>query len=498
MPKLGLSKFSYRPHPHLYEINTYAWLEELSAKVKQFITLRDVPDSEWDRLQKLGFDFVYLMGMWHRSAIGRDIFRTNPAEFPNFDAALPGWKLADVVGSPYSIQDYAPDPRIGTFDDLAATCRKLRDRGMGLILDFVPNHTGFDHPWVEKYPERYILGSEQDFRRNPDNFYLLEKDKPVFIARGKDPYFAPWRDVAQLNYFNPATRVGMIDILKAISQYCDGVRCDMAMLVTNEVFSRTWSGFLTKWPAPATEFWQDAIPQIPGFVWLAEVYWDMEWKMQQLGFNFAYDKRLYDRLRGTPPSEVRAHLVADLGYQSKLARFLENHDEPRGAATFPHEKQASLALMISTLPGMRFFHHGQLEGKKVHIPMPLARAADEPVDQEIQNAYQKVLALANSDLFHKGEWRLLEVRSAGDDTCNDLLAYRWRLNQECSVIVANLGARTAQGLVQQIDADTTQNLWFCDQLSGKKYVYKRDNLEKQGLYVRLERNQAHAFTVQPA
>src|ERR1700689_2125809 len=114
-PELA-AKFSYRPHPHLYEINTWGWLEELSAKYGRYLRLDDVPDVEWDALQDLGFDFIYLMGVWRRSLIGRRIFRTDPRNFPNFDAALPAWKVRDIVGSPFSIQDYNPDPRITDAD----------------------------------------------------------------------------------------------------------------------------------------------------------------------------------------------------------------------------------------------------------------------------------------------------------------------------------------------------------------------------------------------
>lgn len=157
------TKFSYRAHPHLYEINTWVWLEELSAKHGRFLRLQDVPGEEWDHLADLGFDFVYLMGVWRRSLIGRRIFRTDPRNFPNFDTALPAWKVRDVVGSPFSIQDYSPDPRIATVESLSEVHSQLRRRGMGLILDFVPNHTGFDHPWVVQHPDRYIQGSEEDF-----------------------------------------------------------------------------------------------------------------------------------------------------------------------------------------------------------------------------------------------------------------------------------------------------------------------------------------------
>jgi Alpha amylase, catalytic domain len=468
-------KFSYRPHPHLYEINTWVWLEELSAKLGRRIVLRDVPDEQWEHLQKLGFDFVYLMGVWKRSGVGRRMFRTDSTDFTQFDAALQGWKTADVVGSPYSIQDYSPDPRIGTFDDLDEIHRKLRTRGMGLILDFVPNHTGFDHAWTQEHPERYVLGSEQDFRQNPAVFYLVENDdgQNRFVARGKDPYFAPWRDVAQLNYFNPDCRAGMIEILKTIARFCDGVRCDMAMLVTNEVFSRTWGNFLGLWPPPATEFWQEATAQLPDFVWLAEVYWDMEARMQQLGFRFTYDKRLYDRLLGSSSGEVRAHLTADIGYQSKLARFLENHDEPRAAAAFPREKTTAVALLLSTLPGMRFYHHGQLAGKKIRVPMPLARAVDEPVDQETLAIYERVLGFANNGIFHSGEWNILEVKGAGDDSFGDLIAYGWREGNDCAVAVVNLGSRTAQGMVQGTDTGTLQRCVYRDLLSGNQYVYDR-------------------------
>jgi hypothetical protein len=494
----ALGRLSYRPHPHLYEINTWVWLEELSARLGRRIALRDVPDEHWDRLRSLGFDFVYLMGVWQRSAVGRRLFRTNPAEFPQFDAALPGWRMADVVGSPYSIQNYIPDPRIGTFTDLDETHRKLRSRSMGLILDFVPNHTGFDHPWVEQFPERYVLGSEQDFRRNPEAFYLVEKNdaSPFLVARGKDPYFAPWQDVAQLNYFNPDCRAGMMEVLRSIAQYCDGVRCDMAMLVTNEIFSRTWGSFLGTGAPPATEFWQEATTQLPDFVWLAEVYWDMEWKMQQLGFKFTYDKRLYDRLSGSALSEVRAHLIADLSYQSKLARFLENHDEPRAAATFPREKRAATALLLSTLPGMRFYHHGQLEGKKIRAPMPLGRAADEPVDHATLVAYQQILSIANGEVFHNAEWKLLEVRPAGDDSCNDLIAYRWSNADSCSLIVVNLGNRVAQGMVRGAESGTSQKCIFRDALTGKQFISDRAAIMREGLYVRLDPYQVHAFAVQ--
>ncbi len=498
------TKLSYRPHPHLYEINTWVWLEELSARYGRSLSLPDVPGEEWDRLADLGFDFVYLMGVWRRSLIGRRIFRTDSHNFPNFDAALPGWKVSDVVGSPFSIQDYSPDPHIATAEGLSEVHRQLRKRGMGLILDFVPNHTGFDHPWIAQHPDRYIQGTEEDFRRDPTAFYLAERDASmrsrhenpfVFIARGRDPYFAPWSDVAQLNYFNPECRKGMIGILKDISRYCDGVRCDMAMLVTNEIFSRTWGNFLKAWPVPQTEFWQEAIAAVPDFVWLAEVYWDMEWRMQELGFHFTYDKRLYDRLREGSPGHVRDHLGADLQYQSKMARFLENHDEPRCGAVFPRERIASVVTLLSTLPGMRFYHHGQLNCAKTFVPMPLSHAQTETDDQQIRELYERVLRCADAEIFHAGDCQFLEVQSVGDDTFHDLIAYSWHHRAAHRVVVVNLGNRTAQGKIRNTAIGASSKCLFRDLMDGSEYLWERAEIVSNGLYVRLEPYQAHLFEI---
>ena len=496
-PHTSSTKFSYRAHPHLYEINTWVWLEELSAKHGRCLSLGDVPGEEWDRLADLGFDFVYLMGVWRRSLIGRRIFRTDPRNFGNFDAALPDWKTRDVVGSPFSIQDYTPDPRISTPGGLGEVHSQLRRRGMGLILDFVPNHTGFDHPWMAQHPERYIQGSEEDFRGDPSAFYLVEReaDENLFIARGRDPYFPPWSDVAQLNCFNPDCRQAMIGILKNIVQFCDGVRCDMAMLVTNEIFNRTWERFLHAWPMPKTEFWQEALAAVPAFVWLAEVYWDMEWRMQQLGFEFTYDKRLYDRLREGTTEQVRAHLGADISYQNKLARFLENHDEPRSAAVFAREKMPSVVTLLSTLPGMRFYHHGQLDGLKTFVPMPLAKARTETADPQIRELYERLLRFTHAEIFHAGEWRLLEVRAAGDDTFQDLIAYCWRHQADSRLIVVNLGGRTAQGKVQQAAVGASRICLFCDLLDGSEYLRERTDIDSNGLYVMLAPYQAHVFEI---
>lgn len=490
---------TWRPHPHLYQIHTWAWLDALSKEAGRNLQLVDVPDTEWDRIQALGFDLVYLLGIWQRSPAGRHIFRTDAAAFRVFDHALPGWNIESVVGSPFSIRDYVPDARIGDWAQLDAVRAKLHARGMRLILDFVPNHTGPDHVWIETHPEYFMQGTQTDFQRNPAAFHLIEQAHaaPLFIARGRDPYFSPWADTAQLNYANPATRAALIATLRQISQHCDGLRCDMAMLVLNDIFSKTWAHLLADQTFPEGEFWSDAIAALPAdFLWMAEVYWDMEWRLQQLGFNYTYDKRLYDRLESAAPHEIRAHLSGDGAYQSRMARFLENHDEPRSAKTFGRARLPGLATLLATLPGLRFFHQGQFEGKTLHLPMPLNAAADEAPDLELAKTYEKILAIAAQPIFHLGEWRLLDVGADSDGSHEQLIAYRWRRDGEYKLIVINLAGHAAQGRIPLADelAPSAQYNLF-DELSDTAYLRERQDLLAQGLYVRLEAYGAHIFSI---
>jgi Alpha amylase, catalytic domain len=489
-----------RQHPHLFEISAWPWLTRLSRQTDRLVTLGDVPGAEWDRIAAGGFDYVFLMGVWRRSAVGRMIARTDPALLSEYDRVLPGWTMADVPGSPYCIEAYEPDARMGGWAGVDAARRALAARDLRLILDFVPNHTGFDHPWVTASPDRYVLGTFEDYRRNPDDFRPVERDGDVlFVACGRDPYFAPWRDVAQLNYFNPDTRAALTSTVAEIAAHCDGVRCDMAMLVLNDIFDRTWRRLLgARWPRLTADFWRDLTRGVPSLVYLAEVYWNLEGTMLDQGFSYAYDKRLLDALHGAPhesAGRVRDLLASDRPEPRHLARFLENHDEPRSAATLEGRVGAGAAL-VSTVPGMRFFYDGQFEGRRVKLPVQLGRWPDESPDAGIRSLYDRLLGAASDAVVHGGEWRLLPVSAAGDDTSSDLVAYRWQDASALSVIVANPGGRTAQGHVALgADVPDAEACDFEDRLTDARYRWTRDTLVAEGLYVRLAPGQAHVFRV---
>lgn len=496
----ALPAFSLRKHPHLYEINTWAWLEQLSDRLGRRIALAEVPDGEWAAVARLGFDAVWLMGVWQRSPESRRVALEDPANFAAYDAALPGWKPGDIIGSPYAVAQYVPDPRIGTWESLDRVREKLRKLGMALFLDFVGNHTALDHPWTREHPEYYVRGTQAEFEKNPSNFFPIDTPKGIYyVALARDPYFPPWKDVAQLNHFQPAMRAAQLADLRTIASHCDGVRCDMAMLHLHDIFANIWGTLLPDAKPPEKEFWTEAREAVPGLILLAEAYWNTEPRLLDLGFSFAYDKQLYDAVRDTRIEEVHARISGDEVYQGRLTHFLENHDEPRRAAVFGNERLPAVGMLMATLPGMRFYHQGELEGLKVRLPITLRIAAKEPPDPPSAAFFRKVLEITNEEVFHAGRWSLLEVAPDSDDTSANLIVYEWRSEKNWKVIVVNLAGSASQGRVKMGDhVSPARQYVFYDELNEDRYLRSGEELHSIGLFVRREGGQAHLFDVTPA
>ena len=369
-------------YPSLYQINTRVWLTELSRKLGRAATLDDIPDAELDRLAELGFDWVWFLSVWQTGPAAQAISRANPEWRREFEETLPDLRDEDIAGSGFAIQNYTVHRDLGGDAALARLRQRLQQRGLKLMLDFVPNHMAPDHPWVDEHPEYFVHGSEADLARSPQNYCRVQtKNGPLVLAYGRDPYFDGWPDTLQLNYGNPELQRAMIGELERIAGQCDGVRCDMAMLVLPDVFERTWG-------IRAELFWPKATESVrrkhPNFRFMAEVYWDLEWTMQQQGFDYTYDKRLYDRLREGHARPVREHFHAGLDYQNKMARFLENHDEPRAAATFSPEVHEAAAVITFLSPGLRFFHQGQFEGRRNGSRPIWSEGRRSPIDQRLE------------------------------------------------------------------------------------------------------------------
>lgn len=495
----SLSPFPLRANPHLYEINAWPWLDTLSAKLGRSITLSEVPDAEWDALAQKGFDIVWLMGVWSRSEVSRRLDLGKLAARPGYGAALPGWTPADVIGSPYSVTQYVPDPRIGEWRDLDVAREKLHARKMSLFLDFVGNHTALDHPWTRSHPEYYIQGTQADYASNPFGFHKIDSAQGVcYLALGKDPYFPPWDDVAQLNHFQPQMRAAQIAALKNIASHCDGVRCDMAMLQLNDIFAKIWGSFLRGAKPSAEEFWAEARAAVPDLILLAEAYWGTGPQLIDLGFSFVYDKDLYNAVRDINIADVRSRLSAPPTEQTHLARFLENHDELRCAVVFGRERLTSVGTLLGGLPGLRFYHQGELEGRKIRQPIELAKVEEEPADPEIAAYFEKILRITNEAVFHDGKWNLLAVNREGDTTSDGLFAWEWRSEVAWKLIVANLSGVVSQGRIPLgVRVCAEKQYMFYDELNDVRYPRTGSELRTTGLFVRRDAFQAHLFEVTP-
>lgn len=492
-------------HPMLYQINTRIWLHERGLALGRPATLLDVPDAELDRIAADGFDWLWLLGVWQTGEAGREVSRREPSWRREYQVLLPDATDADVCGSPFAVRQYTVSRDFGGSEALAELRRRLAGRGIGLVLDFVPNHTALDHPWVLEHPEFYVHGAEEDLAREPANYVRVETGAgPRILAHGRDPYFAGWPDTLQLDYRHAGLRAAMLETLQGIATQADGVRCDMAMLVLPDVFARTWAARPgpVDGSAPAeTSFWSEAIPAVrahhPDWVFVAEAYWDLQWRLQQEGFDYTYDKRLYDRLHAQDAAAVRGHLGAGAEYQRRSVRFLENHDEPRAAAVFAPPVHDAAAVLGLLLPGLRLVHDGQTTGRRLRTSNHLRRRAAEPVDRERAAFYQRLLACMRRPEVRDGHWRLLPVHPAwdGNRTCEQFIAYLWEGAEGRLLVTVNFGSRRGQCYVPLGDLSLGTSTVCLHDLMHPRITYERSGAElaARGLYLDVPAWCAHAF-----
>jgi glycosidase len=404
----------------------------------------------------------------------------------------------EIGGSPYAIASYEISPSLGGDAGIVEFRRRLRAHGLKLILDFVPNHLGHDHPWLSERPELFVQGEQNragTFRQDTNNGH-------AWLAYGKDPYMGAWVDTVQLDYRNPATGEAMTMEMQRVAELCDGVRCDMAMLLLNEVFAKTWADFPSSFRARHTEFWTECIGAVrqrfPDFMFVAEVYWNLETQLHDLGFDFTYDKRLYDYLVAKNAAAVQQHLFEHPGpFVEHGAHFLENHDEQRIAPLLSFPEHRAAALLILGLPGLCLLHEGQLTGARNRLSVHLARGRLESDQADIVELYGSLLKVLQQTAVGAGQARLLRAREAwsGNPTHLNFVAIQWTSKADSfEVVLVNLAPHDGQCYLDLDGDDIADSGWKMTDLLGPQ-VFERDGsaLKKSGLYVDVPAHAAQVF-----
>jgi len=509
VPVRALAPVALRPlpkNPLLFQLNTRVLIDELSKAAGKQCTLDDFPDAELAQIAAKGYDYAYFLGVWQTGEYGIK----KSVKLLDLEPCMKGLPREAACSSPFAVTDYSTHKDFGGDEALQRLKLRCHTHGLRLMVDFVPNHLAVDHPWTKDKPELLIQGSEQSQREQPQNFFKVG-DK-VF-AHGKDMYYDGWEDTVQINYGHPKARAEMCTVLCKMATLSDGVRCDMAMLICEDILEKTWGGRLAPFgqERASGQFWPHAIQSAkkenPGFVFVAECYWDREHELHTFGFDFAYDKTLYDRLKALDVGKVRGHLMADIGYQSKLVRFLENHDEERAADCWKDTRQNMAAAVISfTIPGMHFMHDGQQEGRVRRISMHVncrSKLGDDVKDKAIAGKYDALIKALGHEAIRNGEWRGCKTTPSMDANPSHerMVAHINFKGEEIALTVVNFAGEASNGHV-------ILPAHHCGFLRGKKVkiidmlsdtVIEKDGGvllgDNNGLWLSLEPWKAHIFKI---
>ncbi len=474
----------------LHLINTRIWINELKIKYNdQALTLSKVPKLEWEDLFKK-YNSFWFMGMYQPSDASRQHCKKWPGSvlYAKNDVNPD----TDIVASPFAIPDYLPNKNIvQDWKEWDLVVDFLHENNKKVILDFVPNHVALDHPWSYSHPEYFIRGEEYQYHQNPSLYYsvVASDNQTYYYAHGKDPNYPQWADTLQLNYANPELQNAMECILlgddnkDGLMSHCDGIRCDMAMLLNPETFVRTWGyrnygGHLTSDEINYiynNEFWNKIIPEVKrksleekdsDFIFIAEAYWDFD----KLGQNFdvLYGKNFYDDLVSLThenskitPDDIKNHINYLINGRKdgkrpyKLALFTENHDEERSICKFGKEASMATAVITAFIPDNIFLiNQGQDKGFKIRPPMQLDQPiSTDIVDSNIKSFYNRLLQLKNSVLFQEGNWSVMPPGYTEDPY---IITQKVVLENSkiTALVCTNISNRTSYSHIREINRDS--------------------------------------------
>ena len=552
----------WMPTTVLIAKSTYVWLEQLSRYYGRHIyRLDQIPDEELRRLAGHGINSLWLIGVWERSSASQTIKQL----CGNHDA----------VASAYSLYGYDIAQDLGG----EAAYRNLRDRafahGVRLASDMVPNHMGIDSSWVIEHPEWFMSRPDSPYPayrfEGPDlsrdgrveikieDHYYEQSDAAVvfrrrdkwtgetrYVYHGNDGTSFPWNDTAQLDYLNPATREQVIQTILHVARLFPIIRFDAAMTLAKRHFQRLW------FPIPGTggaipsraeysmskadfdrampeEFWREVVDrvaqEVPGTLLLAEAFWLMEgYFVRTLGMHRVYNSAFMNMMRDEENAKYRSVIKNTIEFDPDILKryvnFMSNPDERTAIDQFGNgDKCFGVATMMSTLPGLPMFGHGQIEGftEKYGMEFRRARYQEDP-DRALVERHNREIAplLHRRWLFAESENFLLYDFYRPDGSVDEnVFAYSNRRGEHRALIIYHNRFATTYGTVNHSAAyadkgaghlrqqslggafalpnDGNLFLAFRDNCTGLEHLERASKIVSQGYSLELQAYNCHVF-----
>lgn len=410
------------------------WLESLSKKNGEAISIGNVPDDEWEKLFDK-YDNFWFMGIYKPSQKGQEIAKQYSTQYQSYLPDINGDN--DIVASPFAVSEYSPNPMIAKdWQEWDEMVNKLHQKGKKVFIDFVPNHTAIDHSWVQSHPEYYIQGNKQQYL-STNNFVEItdNQGKIRYFGYGKDPNFGPWIDTLQLNYANLELQEKMREGLESLARHADGFRCDMAMLVNPETFLRSWGWCLSdeeKNQIIVNSFWQKTIPEIKKSIalesnrnieFIAEAYWEEN----ELGkyFDFIYNHDLYEHIsesiKNGSIDQIKFDLYRFINNPDQAKHhwvvYTENHDERRAAEKMGEKFSKPAAVLSAMIRDSIFMvNQGQESGYQYRPPMQVSRYRSESENINMVRFYDELLSIRRSNLFQTGEIKIINSENSDQNS----------------------------------------------------------------------------------
>ena len=564
-PQRFSADLDWMPRVVLLAKNVHVWLDQLSRRYEREIsTLEQVPDEELDQLARWGFTGLWLIGVWERSRASEKIKRWMGDE--------------EAVASAYSLADYGIATDLGGEDDYESLKIRAWERGIRLSTDMVPNHMGIDSRWLVEHPDWFIgldqppfpaysfsgadLSDDERVGVYLEDGYWNRSDAAVvfkrvdhwtgderFIYHGNDGTTMPWNDTAQLDYRIPEVREAVIQTILHVARRSPIIRFDAAMTLAKQHYHRLW------FPEPGSggdipsraehgmtrpafdevmpeEFWREVVDRVaaeaPDTLLLAEAFWLLEgYFVRTLGMHRVYNSAFMNMLRDERNADYRLLIKSTLEYDPQILKryvnFMSNPDERTAVDQFGTDgKYFGVATMMSTLPGLPMFGHGQVEGFAEKYGMEFRRPRwDETPDDELIRRHERQLfpLLHRRAIFAEVDRFLLyDLEDEHGEVDENVFAYSNEIGGERSLVIFHNTFADTRGWLCRSTAKVVRGddgsdrlerytlaeglgvtdkkdryLVFRDSVSGLEYLRPCAGIAEKGLYVELDAYRCHVF-----